>query len=70
MKHAQVQILDVSILYAERGPEFAIACPCFAAAVGLAWKFVLLQRDGCLLLKIGPFRLYWSSEFGHRSGLA
>ena len=63
MKQTQTQILDVRILYPERGPEFAIACPCFAASIGLAWQFVLLHKDGCLFLKIGPFRLIFDARF-------
>ena len=63
MKHAQTQILDVRILHPPRGPELSIACPCFAASIGFSWQFVLLKEDGCLLLKIGPFRLIFDVGF-------
>ncbi len=43
MKYAETHILDVRVFYSERGPEIAIACPCFAAAIGLAWQFALFQ---------------------------
>ena len=55
MNYAGTQILDIRIIKAGFGPGIAIVCPCLGFFFEpFAWRLDVLQRDGCLLLSIGP----------------
>ncbi len=58
MSYAGTQILDVRITKAGIGPGMAIVCPFLGIFLEpFAWRLDVAQRDGVLLVGLGPLGL-------------